>query len=653
MANGPFDEYLSAPAFNPPRQQLSGFGGAPEAVMHFATEFLRGASQARARKYMESEQARSRNIDALRGLMQYAQTTGLPPQALQQFNSMVGQRMLAEVAGADNGAKGKEQGGNPLFGLVKNIATNMMGGQVPKMKPISEEEIGGMWAQLNSAVSGHQELKTKVSQQITDAFQQVYNKNGGVVSKQDLIANPQFMQALDLAQQSGVELPPTVQMTLQGVSTPEEIRLHRANAVLASLGGQQQAGQPQTATVANRPVYETAGQIASIGEPPSIPRAQGPAPQGNPVQQFAQTSGQAQMPAVLGDVVPMTPDVQHALSVYKNKPEEYFLFKGPGQSYAVLDYGVLPNGGKLVIDKQTGRRVNTEAARAQGFQSINSLPQEAVMMTPDRVEAGRKAIMTRIESSPVLSKRDQEAALKMFDAQVASGDFKGAADSVERLISDRERAAERNQRDEENRAARQERLGLLQGIQAQNQAMRFTSALENKVPLKNYDTVSQYADVMEQGLLQSRQLDNKARGVAQLNIIRGAAKITDPPSTVREGEQQSFTDAQGFFNKWITILEGGWRTGAVLSPEAERQFVNMARTLRAIHRRHAADAIGPTLRQAKAAGIDYQQILRESLWDVGEAVFSAGSQPPKPPARSDNPYAPAPGGGGSGKPKGF
>jgi hypothetical protein len=685
---GPFDQYLNQP-YQPSRTPLSGLGGNTEGILNFANEFLRGVSQGRMQKMAQQEQQRARHIDALTTIAKFAQSTGLPPQVLEGWNTNVTRLLAEQVAGADDGAKGKEKGGgNPLFSFAKQFAGNLIGmgdGGTKKAKPIDESTIGTLVSDLTNTISQHRQTQQDVGQRLSKAYMDIKAKNGGWVSQEDLSGSPEFMSAYNDAQNNGVDVSKQMNVLMAGTLNPAQTQQRRDETEYMKMfgGGQSQPVQAQPAnppTPPQAPVVAMAPQpatpqapnlgdavnstgylaqaqrpISDVPEPPliasngSIPAGAIPRqPSVPPAQQFATASGQQQMPSMLGDVFPMTPAIQRTFAARGVRPTEEYLYAGPGKYHLVQNYGVQPDGKPLIIDRDSGRRVNMDAARQAGFQSVNTLTNEMRGQTGDQMKGAREAIATRIGTASILSPEDRKAAEAIAAGQFASGDFKGATDAVERFIADRERAAERKQAEDQRRGDRQERLALTQGVQKQGLAFKYTTAIENTVPLKNYDTVAQYADMMEQAAAQARTNDNKAKGIADLNLIRGAAKITDPPSTVREGEQQTYTAAQGLLNKWKAKVEGGWMNGAVLDDSARAEFLKMAREIRAIQRKYAADAVGPRLRQAKGQGIEYQEILRESMWDIGDQVFGNKSKDPPKPAGANPAWNP-----GGANPRGF
>jgi hypothetical protein len=695
---GPFDDYLK-PRFDPPPVQPTGMGGNLEAISTFATEFLKGASRARAQKFQESEQVRSRNIQALQSLASFAQNSGMAPAALQQFNQGIMQRLVAEVAQADNGEKGKDQGGNPLFGFVKNIAGNLLGPTGGKPKPIDEQYLGEMFTQIAGAPK-LADVEKEVGQKMSDAFTRIKTAKG-YVTPEDFMADQEAMTAYNAGRSNGIDVDKHLNVMFRGMLSPDQAQVREDDKAYLAFngGGNPQQGQPQFAGTPQQPLpvrsasapaeppanggymglvnpnvpqlpggmqnqvpgyMEKATRMPPAysdigGEPPAPPAQQQPsAPAQPPVQQFAQASGQAQMPSMFGEVVQFTPGVRRAMARNGVKPTIEYLFAGPGKFVKTVNYGVQPDGKILAVEESTGRRIDGDVARQQGYQNIGgNLPVSQMGVVPERIEAAKRAAMARLNTSAVLTPEDRKEIAAGIETVIpgisTDSDIDKIGTFVERTIADRERAADRKEAEAQRRADRQERLALTQGIAKQGLAAKYTTAIESTIPLKNYDTVQQYVNLIEQAAEQAKRGDNKAKGIAHLSIIRGMAKITDPPSTVREGEQRTYEDAQGFVNKWKAKVEGGWMNGAILDDSAIQQFVAHAKAIQGIARKNAADAIGPRLRQAHGQGVPYQEILRESMWDIGDEVFrgKTGGAPKATPAANPT-WTP-----GKAKPKGF
>jgi len=140
--------------------------------------------------------------------------------------------------------------------------------------------------------------------------------------------------------------------------------------------------------------------------------------------------------------------------------------------------------------------------------------------------------------------------------------------------------------------------------------------------------------------------DGRILGIADVNIVRAMARLTDIRSTVREGEQAIYASAQGLLNKWKAKVEGGWQNGAVLTPEARREFLALAGQLEKEAKKQTIDKIAPTYRRAMRSGlVTEDEILPDYLLgQIPATGKSATSEPPTGGSQrkgtNGNPFAP-------------
>lgn len=151
--NGPFGHILAEPAVQPPTTQPSGFQGPAGTVAQFATNILAGASQGRLRAQAKQEQMKQQNHERLAALGGMIQNSDLQPQIKNNLLTQVGQRLIEQVAYADNGSKGTsgqpQSLGDHAFNFIKGAAQNIIGGPVNKAKPVDEKELMGMFDELH------------------------------------------------------------------------------------------------------------------------------------------------------------------------------------------------------------------------------------------------------------------------------------------------------------------------------------------------------------------------------------------------------------------------------------------------------------------------------------------------------------------------
>lgn len=658
---GPFDQYLNQP-YQPSRTPLSGLGGNTEGILNFANEFLRGVSQGRMQKMAEQERTRSRNIDALTRMASFANSaSGLPPQALQNWNAKVSQRLFSEIAGADNGAKGKDQqGGNPLFGFVKGLASNMIGmgdGGGKKAKPIDEAELGTYLGELTDTISQHRQATSDIGQKLSQAYIDLKNKNGGWVDQEALAGDPTFTSIYNDAAARGIDVSKQLSVLMGGTLNPQQAQQRRDDTAFANFIGGQQQGQPVQAAptapqsgpvVAEQPKL---GGYADLVEPPSpaLIASNGAIPRGAvpPVQQFAQASGQQQIPSMFGEPFVMPPEIQRGYDARGMKPTEEFLYAGPRKYHMVLNYPVGPGGSPLVLEKGTNRRANMDVARREGYQILNTLPASAIGQSPEQMANARKALETRISAAPILKKpEDQRAAMAIVESQFATGDFKGASDSLERFISERERAAEREADDKRQMNRHAEIVGVTRGLKT----AQFTSALrddaEKAIKATSWDKVSQFMDQTEVAYKDLMADPKKpVQGYHAHTITRGIAHITDPTTGIRDAEHTLWNNAQGWLKKWQVQLnpDGTLMTGQTLSREALDEAYKLTKKLGEAVAKQTVDALSPVLSQAQSEKIPLNAVIRGSF--LGRMGLGSNAEPPKPKAAANPTWTPGGGGG--------
>ena len=139
----------------------------------------------------------------------------------------------------------------------------------------------------------------------------------------------------------------------------------------------------------------------------------------------------------------------------------------------------------------------------------------------------------------------------MIRANLLSGDEKGAADIVNR-------AASYEQQDERNQAMRSQAAASLaqSGQMAKAGLMtRIGTQFDNSVPNKNMITADQYQSLASTAIERAKA-DPANVGLADLELLRTWAKMTDIMTGVREGEYRDLQSMIGKFREyrdWETL----------------------------------------------------------------------------------------------------
>lgn len=261
--SGPFTEYLTRPAFNPQQAPASGYEGMGSFVANLATNFLKGASKARAQKFAEQEMGRHRNLDAVTSAMQLVQQSQLPDERKQQLMGSLTQPLIGLMAG--DKPPDKKSG---VWGFVQSMFQNAIGGPLPKnVDPmaIGMGAVGDAIKALSTEKTApvlREEADAAAVKTITDTATRL----GGwqSASQQAILQDPQVQTALQAVyKHNGGKATPGVATLMETYfpayrpGTPEAIR-----AEVFGYGG----GSPQPAT-------PPAGSSGSPSQPPPPPAA--------------------------------------------------------------------------------------------------------------------------------------------------------------------------------------------------------------------------------------------------------------------------------------------------------------------------------------------------------------------------------------------
>jgi len=168
---GPFSEYLTAP-LNPTRIKPTGFENPGMGIAYVANQFLDGIKQTRMQKFATQEMQRSRDLQAYNVALEGLQKSNLRDDVKNQFQARLLQGIAGTIAG-DKDASSKVTG-NPMTDVIKHMATNLIGGQLPKKtQPLDMNVLADMsvaMADPNMSADSHiNELQQGYQQEIEEA----------------------------------------------------------------------------------------------------------------------------------------------------------------------------------------------------------------------------------------------------------------------------------------------------------------------------------------------------------------------------------------------------------------------------------------------------------------------------------------------------
>lgn len=144
---GPFDQYLAQSVQQQPVPQATGWEGGPANIAFIAQKFLEGAKQARTQKFLQDQEEQARQQQGYQIALKALQDNpNLLPAKRQELMAPLMQGLISQVTGAKENSKTT---GHPLTDAVKNIFTNMTGGQMgTKAQPLDMGLVGNAFTQM-------------------------------------------------------------------------------------------------------------------------------------------------------------------------------------------------------------------------------------------------------------------------------------------------------------------------------------------------------------------------------------------------------------------------------------------------------------------------------------------------------------------------
>jgi len=185
QGQGPFSSYLTE-TFKPQATQPTGFETTPVAIAAIGSKFLDGLRQARLQKAAMAEQENEKIQRAHEQAIEFAQKQqGVDPSVIQRNVNRLTQSYLAHIAGQKESSKDT---GHPMTDMVKNIATNLIGGQLPKKgAPLDPGLIGQVFSELNDPANRTDNMLARLNSDFATAL-----KTGNVADIRTATAHPEY-----------------------------------------------------------------------------------------------------------------------------------------------------------------------------------------------------------------------------------------------------------------------------------------------------------------------------------------------------------------------------------------------------------------------------------------------------------------------------
>jgi len=550
MSNGPFSSYLTE-TFKPQTPQPTGFETTPVAIAAIGSKFLDGLRQSRLKKAAMAERE---NEKIQRGYEQALafldKQEGVDPAIKQQHLNQISQAYLGHIAGQKESSKDT---GHPMTDMVKNIATNLIGGQLPKKgAPLDQGLIGQAFVAMNDPANRTDNLLARLNSDFATAL-----KTGNVADIRTATAHPEYSKIVAEGRR----------LTGKQDWQPDIFQSLAADPFTA------QREKLQAAALSNPKVLATVGGTA----PP--PAQAAPATQAAPGQTApAPTSGAAPKQQTLFSYI-TDKTREQAERAYASKltglpmpPDEPM--PKIGDPIDVMDSTKQIRKSRYLPSDigpfKAGEYDATTGEYLTGTRKVSPLNPESVkkVLTPEEQSKLKTDLFTQIDAvipDPKLAKMAKAS----VDSQIMSGDAKGAGDELRNFV-------QIYQSQENSRASRQ----MAQAIASQGAGLRRDMAgfqvaqqFGTQEPVKKMRVIDEYTNNVNSAY--SALKSGGDPGIYDLEIMRAWAKITDPLTGVREGEYRDIAGIQGNIRDFNVKINNLLKTeGARLDDKSRETIVS-------------------------------------------------------------------------------
>jgi len=615
---GPFSDYITAP-FEPTTPKPTGLESGGGTAAYLASKFLDGLKQHRMQKFALQQQEDDRSRQQFERAIDFvSKRDDLLPEVRNRLMTKLTMPFLQQIAGAKE--TGKETG-NPLTDLVKQVATGMAGGPLPKKRAaLDPSVIAESFSEIADPNNTIQAVQSQGEQAIGKILGSLHQT--GPLTQEQIETNPDVQKVLSFVRQR------------TGASDwlPGNMTGSMKYAPVNALDAQNREYQSKqlkfkSAAYEDEPVGTTAtppstgsttsSAPGSVGTPGPVDGA--PLPDTAPSGNILQTIQRDNMRNKLAGLV----EPHQIESTMKQfvRPDGT-LFNG----YAVQSskYGI------GVIDSKTGQLV--KEFRNATANDLNRLPDDIVAKKQQEFEG---------LLSKSVSPKTYSIFAPMIRANLLSGDEKGAADIVNR-------AASYEQQDERNQAMRSQAAASLaqSGQMAKAGLMtRIGTQFDNSVPNKNMITADQYQSLASTAIERAKT-DPSNVGLADLELLRTWAKMTDIMTGVREGEYRDLQSMIGKFREygvtWDNLMNS---QGARLDDSARKSVMSSINSMRGKVHEQWLSSLSKAREQAQSVGIDPNMVDRPDRFGPPPSARKSGTDAPpssegKPVGRVVKPPAP-------------
>lgn len=512
---------------------------------------------------------------------------GVDPAIKQQHLNQISQAYLGHIAGQKESSKDT---GHPMTDMVKNIATNLIGGQLPKKgAPLDQGLIGQAFVAMSDPANRTDNLLARLNSDFATAL-----KTGNVADIRTATAHPEYSKIVaegrrltgkqdwqpDIFQSLAAD-PFTAQREKLQAAALNNPRVQARFGMTTPPPTQAQASQTAVTTGPTAPVpgfvgliQDQSGAVATPGQTQSIPTGGSPQKQQTLFSYIAdKTREQAEM-AYYSKLtgLPMPPD-EPLPKV--GDPENVVDSSGKRRiaRYLPTDLGPFKAG---YYDHETGEYLT-------GVQKASPVNPESApkILSPEQITKSSVELKTHVRKAlknPALI----QAAEAAIDSNLASNDLKGAGDILTRYM-------QMQQTQDSTEAARAIAAGQ-HAIAASNHAgtqsmkqMQMASDLSKNFLASEEAKGMHAADRVATNTNLAYQAIRKGGdpGIYQLEMLRNWAKATDIMTGVKEGEYQSLEEAIGRLRQAGVMIDNFMDfTGKRIDPKMEKAVVDSINRIR-------------------------------------------------------------------------
>lgn len=602
---GPFDEYLSQAVKQQPTPQPTGWEGAGSNIAFIASKFLEGAKQARAHRFMQEQMEQDRQRQGYEMAIKAIDSNpNLLPAKKEELRNPLIQGLIGQVVGSKENSKIT---GHPMTDMVKNIFTNMTGGQMGnKAQPLDMAAVGNAFTQMQIPENSIQHHLSAGSSELGQLLQSM----GPNANAQAFMANPSAQAIINRTRET----------TGMADWLPDILKTLPVDPVAASI----QAAKVQALSDIQKPASSPAPVFSTTPIPGAAPVPKSIGVYSGGSNNNREVTLDTIINAHLGEKqrsalgVNFSPDRFKIDDISPFRDTNGNLFYGRAVTSADNNY---PSG---VYDINTnkiipGARPNTAA--------------DANRLTPEQIkpisEATKQSLIQAV--GPDFAK-PYLAQLQVFEAQ---GDKSGMDNVVTKAIdAKRSHDSTLESRAFQERMAQESRGFQQRAQQATNIKAVYDDYASNPILKEKRNADIQIANA-HRAYEEAKNSSNK--GLADVALIRAVAKLTDIQSSVREGEYATFESAMGRLAQANVQLHNLiQQNGNKLNDDLRAQMLAMIDGIGADYNRKEGELKDIVIRQADVLGVG----------DQGRRMFTT----PKPPNANPNPTptpnpAPPTGGG--------